>query len=829
MQWKKKSLLFAVLTAVGSGVMIPGQAAYDENLKDYTLDAVIVEADRIQNQFGDTITEQSYYRTGGDVKVITREEIEKRHYTDLTEAIKRIPGVTFQNPGYRGGEYGYSFYNNGVSINGDTRVIILVDGRRVDNAASTRINSTSGSGSKSTGVNLDQVTSIENVEKIEVIKGPGASAYGADATGGVINIITRKGSNTPEVTVDLATGSWQRHNYSLAMSGTVGESEDTHYFLSLSRKMSGDTEYRDAATNTTGTLGGSNWREQAASIRVDKKLSDTKSIRISYNYTGGKDGYPIAVPNLKYWNEKDWKRIIFAATVGTHDENYKLTNVQVLKDRKDKIIYGKDGKPIMRGNTKAGDMKNPGYHNLFALDGKAYGSFSKFNNNDWDLVYTFNRVNGMESFVRLYSQNHRYLDRDKFSWSLYRYSADEYLKTFPNGTSAEEFNKWIDTYLAPFPGGDPDRLRDWVEKTGGRAANPTSWQEEKNYGIQLQWANSSGQHDVIASVTLDQARNYAKRIENVTNEVKSSYVKRNSVYGYVQDKIHVNDSFDVTPALRFTKYNSFENRDTEGNITNSKGSSHSLTPSLHMQYKFDDTLSSYLGWTKIQRPLRMGDYSLNDGVFGSPLRDEKGNAVTLGVRKTFNDDRTSLAVHYDITKMSNAIATLPVLQRDGTTKSLLLNAKEDKQSFNVTLDHQLANQVTLSASYSHMYDKWMAQKGITLDPKFDYSTSSDINTAINYLRPANKYSLNITYDNDKLYTGLLINWYTGQNLNAFTAKRFLVMDWNLNYRVTKNATAYIVITNLTDEAYETSYNAWNGVGALAMPGRAIMGGVRYQF
>ena len=118
----------------------------------YTLDAVVVEADKTKNKFGDTITEQSYYRTGGDVKVITREEIEKRHYTDLTEAIKRIPGVTFQNPGYRGGEYGYAAYNNGVSINGDSRVIILVDGRRVDNLASQRISGTSKKGTKSTGV-----------------------------------------------------------------------------------------------------------------------------------------------------------------------------------------------------------------------------------------------------------------------------------------------------------------------------------------------------------------------------------------------------------------------------------------------------------------------------------------------------------------------------------------------------------------------------------------------------------------------------------------------------------------------------------------------------
>ena len=81
------------------------------------MDAVIVEADRTKNKFGDTITEQSYYRTGGDVKVITREEIDKRHYTDITEAIKRIPGITFQNPGWRGGEYGFgTTYNNGPFV-----------------------------------------------------------------------------------------------------------------------------------------------------------------------------------------------------------------------------------------------------------------------------------------------------------------------------------------------------------------------------------------------------------------------------------------------------------------------------------------------------------------------------------------------------------------------------------------------------------------------------------------------------------------------------------------------------------------------------------------
>lgn len=266
-------------TAAAAMMMVMGlcasaSAAFDENLNDYTLDTMVVEADAIKNKFGDTITEQSYYRTGGDVKVITREEIEKRHYTDLTEAIKRIPGVTFQNPGYRGGEYGYQFYNNGVSINGDTRVIILVDGRRVDNAASTRIGNSTTSGSKATGVNLDQVTNMENVDKIEVIKGPGASVYGSDALGGVINIITRKGGATNTGSIDLATGSWDKHKYALSYSGSAGDDNSWHYFISANRDMSGDTKYKDGTVGGTGTLGGSNWKEDGVNVRIDKDFNE---------------------------------------------------------------------------------------------------------------------------------------------------------------------------------------------------------------------------------------------------------------------------------------------------------------------------------------------------------------------------------------------------------------------------------------------------------------------------------------------------------------------------------------------------------------------------
>lgn len=595
-------------TAAAAMMMVMGlcasaSAAFDENLNDYTLDTMVVEADAIKNKFGDTITEQSYYRTGGDVKVITREEIEKRHYTDLTEAIKRIPGVTFQNPGYRGGEYGYQFYNNGVSINGDTRVIILVDGRRVDNAASTRIGNSTTSGSKATGVNLDQVTNMENVDKIEVIKGPGASVYGSDALGGVINIITRKGGATNTGSIDLATGSWDKHKYALSYSGSAGDDNSWHYFISANRDMSGDTGYKDGIVGSNGSLGGSKWKEDGVNFRVDKDFNDKQNLKVWYNFKEGKDGYPIAVPNMKYWNEKDWNDIIFKATVGQLDANNKLV-----------------------GSTLTGDAKNPGYHNLYALDGQVYGSFSRFKNNDWDVQYTFNKENGMESFIRVYDQNHRYAHRDKYQWYVNgRGAADAYKAAFPNGATNEQLSQWISQNLAPFPDGDQEKVKEWLEKTGGAAQEPTSWHEEKNRGVQLQYAKTVGVNDIIASVTYDKAKNFSKRINNATGEITTSHVDRKSTTAYIQDKIHLSDKWDITPSLRYAKYSAFETTNDKGK-TQGKGDTRLLTPVINTQYMFDDTSSMYFGWTKVFRPLKQGDYTSVDGVFKTPLDDEKGDA-----------------------------------------------------------------------------------------------------------------------------------------------------------------------------------------------------------
>ena len=803
-------------TAAAAMMMVMGlcasaSAAFDENLNSYTLDTMVVEADAVKNKFGDTITEQSYYRTGGDVKVITREEIEKRHYTDISEAIKRVPGVSFQNPGFRGGEYGFgSQYNNGVTINGDTRVIILVDGRRVDNTASARVSSTSTSGGKGTGVILDQVTNMTAVDKIEVIKGPGASVYGPDAVGGVINIITRKGSVKNIGSVDLATGSWSKHNYAFSYSGSAGEDNSWHYFVSANRERSGNTKYKDGTTGVVGTLPGSRWKEEGVNIRLDKDFNEKQNLKIWYNYKSGEDGYPVTAPSTKYWNKPEWQRIMFNYIVGKLDENNKVASA----------------------NKVSGESNIHGWRTIYN-NRALYGCQNEFRNNDLDITYTFDKENGMESFVRLYNQNHRYTGRGMQQFSVFGGGSgcgfNNYSSLFPNGATDEQLQKWMDENLAPFPGtADANTVKNWVSKYGD-PNKVGSIDIEKNRGMELQFAKTVGVNDIIAAVTYDKAKHTAISTRNNTTQ----YLKRDSIIGYVQDKIHVSDKFDITPAIRYSYFKSINTdmTDRSGNKVayNDKGNVSTVTPALNAEYMFDETSSLYAGWTKICRPLRPGDYSLVDGVFKTPLEDEDGSAYTFGFRKEFSP-KTSLGVHYDYTNMSNAIATLPIWSDEANDwKSTAVNAKQTKKSFNITLDHKVDSHFTVSTAYAHSKDEWKAKNGWILDPNWDYKNSDDINTAINSLSPQNHYSLNLSYENKKLYTGLLANWYTGCNTNAFSDNRFLILDWNLNYEIRKDLSAYVAVTNITNEGYETIYKARNGIGAGAMPARCFMVGMKYTF
>ncbi len=112
------------------------------------------------------------------VHVITREEIEKNHYTSLVEALKDVAGLRVGQPG--NGVDGELFMMRGQV--GNSYAKILLDGQPI-------------APSVASGMPLGEQINMASVERIEIIFGPAAALYGADALAGVINIISKEVPN----------------------------------------------------------------------------------------------------------------------------------------------------------------------------------------------------------------------------------------------------------------------------------------------------------------------------------------------------------------------------------------------------------------------------------------------------------------------------------------------------------------------------------------------------------------------------------------------------------------------------------------------------------
>lgn len=189
--------------------------------------------------------------------VITTENMEAHQDTTVQQALQRVTGVTVNEM-----VPGISSY---VKLNGDDRVLILVDGQSLANAQ--------GSGYGRGSVDLASLPGIGAIDHIEVTKGSGSVRYGSGAVGGVINIVTKKGDRR-ESSLDAYTGSWGMHGYTLTDSGRAG---------ATSWLVSGSLEQREYyafphGANTDHSRG--DIAKKSLSLRLDQDLTDQTSLTV---------------------------------------------------------------------------------------------------------------------------------------------------------------------------------------------------------------------------------------------------------------------------------------------------------------------------------------------------------------------------------------------------------------------------------------------------------------------------------------------------------------------------------------------------------------------
>ncbi len=133
--------------------------------------------------------------------VFTREDIDRLQPTSLTDLLQRVPGVQIAQTGGRSSLPGV--YIRGTN---SSQSLVLVDGQRI--------------GSSSSGDSNLQFINIEQIERVEVLRGSRSAIYGSDAIGGVIQIFTRRGAQQGlQGRMHLGFGSNQTWQRSLGLSG----------------------------------------------------------------------------------------------------------------------------------------------------------------------------------------------------------------------------------------------------------------------------------------------------------------------------------------------------------------------------------------------------------------------------------------------------------------------------------------------------------------------------------------------------------------------------------------------------------------------------------
>ena len=187
--------LISILLSLTLFILFPVSLFAQE--KEVILEKVVVTATR---------DEQEIRKIPANVTIIGKEEIERSNAKTTVDVLKDEVGVVVRD--YTGNGKTASVDIRGFGETGAINTLVLVDGRRV--------NEIDLSGVDWTQVPLDQV------ERIEIVRGPGSVLYGDNAVGGVINIITKKPEKPFSAKSEVIRGSYLYHKESGSVGGKWG-------------------------------------------------------------------------------------------------------------------------------------------------------------------------------------------------------------------------------------------------------------------------------------------------------------------------------------------------------------------------------------------------------------------------------------------------------------------------------------------------------------------------------------------------------------------------------------------------------------------------------
>lgn len=209
------------------------------------------------------------------VFVITQEDLRRSGVTSIPEALRMVPGLEVA----RIDASKWAISARGFNGRFANKLLVLIDGRSVYTPLFS-------------GVFWDvQDTLLEDIDRIEVIRGPGATLWGANAVNGVINIITRPARETQGGLLAAGGGSEERGFAALRYGGAFGESSFYRVYAKAFE--------RDSGERVTGGAGGDDWSARRAGFRLDSKPSGGGDWMVAGELYDGEAGETLTLQSLQ--------------------------------------------------------------------------------------------------------------------------------------------------------------------------------------------------------------------------------------------------------------------------------------------------------------------------------------------------------------------------------------------------------------------------------------------------------------------------------------------------------------------------------------------------
>jgi iron complex outermembrane receptor protein len=210
--------------------------------------------------------EEPLFKSTAAVFVISQEDIRRSGLTSIPELLRMVPGLEVA----RINSNQWAISARGFNGRFANKMLVLIDGRSVYNLSFS-------------GVFWDmQDTLLEDIERIEVIRGPGASLWGANAVNGVINILTKRAEKTQGVLATLGGGSEERGFAGVRYGGALGSK--------AAYRIYAKSFLRDQSVDATGSGASDDWKALQGGFRMDWDPSGRDSLTWEGDLYTGEEG-----------------------------------------------------------------------------------------------------------------------------------------------------------------------------------------------------------------------------------------------------------------------------------------------------------------------------------------------------------------------------------------------------------------------------------------------------------------------------------------------------------------------------------------------------------